>query len=370
LLLITPQVWYLFSYFNADAFPLFLAFVLAFLYAAPASGVSRFVEDGHRAGRMPVLAAILFAATLGLLLVSKHNYLPVVFAAGLFLSVRHLRLPVWAVAVASLGAALFVLRYAANLNIEGMSPHLLKALVPTAIVFFLVSAVGLLRPVWNDASLRPKLARLVLLFVVACVIAFPRILMDRRVNGDGENKHRILQALAETHAIPGLKPSAIANGTGESLPGHNLAEKGVGYFEIFGEDRDWAGTSWESTIGVYGYMEIRSAEPVYWLISIGFVLLLAHLLRRVRREKEIRPAFAVAFFGIALTVLSSTIYSWVVDFQPQGRYLLPGMAILAAVLIAHPGLMRSRLPSVAIALCFFGSLCSFVLYALPQLIMR
>ena len=49
-LLLTPQIWYIFSYFNADAFAFFLSLLATMLFAAPDSPVSRFVEgDACRA---------------------------------------------------------------------------------------------------------------------------------------------------------------------------------------------------------------------------------------------------------------------------------------------------------------------------------
>lgn len=370
LLLMTPQIWYVFSYFNGDAFSLFLSFLLVFLCAAPASRVSSFIESGRERGGANWLVVALFVAALGLLLVSKRNYLPVIFVLGLFLSVRHLRLPLWAAVAAAAGAALFVFRYAASLNADGISERTVAAIVPLAIALFLVAGAGLIGPVLRDSSLRPKFFRLISLFIVACAIAFPRYAIDRHVNGDSENKRHVLQAMAEKHAVPGLKPSAIAKGEGISLPGNNLAKKGVGYFELFVDDRDWARISLESMLGVYGYMEFSALPLIYYSISFGLLLCFLRLLWQWRLEPQSRPYFVVGLCGVALTIFSSTVFSWVVDFQPQGRYLLPSISILAAMLIANPSLSRSRTISCAVVVCFSASVCSFIFYAIPPLIAK
>ena len=88
-LLWTPQVWYVFSYFNSDAFPFFLAFLVCLLAGGPA------LVRGRRA------AAIGFL--LGLLLLAKHNYWPFAVFAVLFLARR--AGPKRALAVAGLAAA-------------------------------------------------------------------------------------------------------------------------------------------------------------------------------------------------------------------------------------------------------------------------
>ncbi len=67
----SPQIWYIFSYFNGDAFPLFVSYLLVFLFArldfpAPLPSFSPRLA--------PVRRLILIGLTLGVLLVSKQNY--------------------------------------------------------------------------------------------------------------------------------------------------------------------------------------------------------------------------------------------------------------------------------------------------------
>ncbi|MBP7828769.1 MAG: hypothetical protein KA248_02500 [Kiritimatiellae bacterium] len=88
-LLWTPQVWYTFSYFNSDAFPFFLSFLIALLVAGP----------GPAGWRRAAPAALL----LGLLLLAKHNYWPFAVFAVLCLAWR--TGPKRALAVAGLAAA-------------------------------------------------------------------------------------------------------------------------------------------------------------------------------------------------------------------------------------------------------------------------
>jgi hypothetical protein len=78
-LLWTPQVWYVFSYFNSDAFPFFLSFIVCFLVGLP--GEVRW----RRAGAVGIL--------LGLMLLAKHNYLPFVVFTIVFLVWRAVQNP-------------------------------------------------------------------------------------------------------------------------------------------------------------------------------------------------------------------------------------------------------------------------------------
>jgi len=63
-LYITPQAWYVFSYFNGDALPLALTFVSAFM-------LSRISEDTDSSGTRRL---IWLGAALGILAISKQNY--------------------------------------------------------------------------------------------------------------------------------------------------------------------------------------------------------------------------------------------------------------------------------------------------------
>ena len=71
-LLLTPQVWYVFSYINGDALPFTLLTVVLVELAWPDSGARRFL-NGTEA--RPTPGVLVVGALLGLLALSKLNYL-------------------------------------------------------------------------------------------------------------------------------------------------------------------------------------------------------------------------------------------------------------------------------------------------------
>src|SRR5262249_23029336 len=85
-LLLTPQVWYVFSYINGDALPFALLTVLLVELGWPDSSVRRFLR-GDQA--KPTPGVFVVGALLGLLAISKRNY-PVsfVFIGWVILSLR------------------------------------------------------------------------------------------------------------------------------------------------------------------------------------------------------------------------------------------------------------------------------------------
>jgi uncharacterized membrane protein len=71
-LLLAPQIWYIFSYFNGDAFPLFLATLIGYQTAVPDSLFNRYLDAPGLVRRVP---GLLFVAVLiALLALSKKNY--------------------------------------------------------------------------------------------------------------------------------------------------------------------------------------------------------------------------------------------------------------------------------------------------------
>src|SRR3954469_11051668 len=70
-LLISPQIWYVFSYFNSDAFPLFLSGLLGFTVFRRASPLLAVGEGSSRTG--VIVSVVTAGALLGLLCLSKAN---------------------------------------------------------------------------------------------------------------------------------------------------------------------------------------------------------------------------------------------------------------------------------------------------------
>jgi hypothetical protein len=87
-LVLSPQLWYMFSYFNGDAFPLFISILLAFQLAVPSSAFGKSLDGGE--ARKTLWGVVLLGALIGVLFLSKRNYyfflaaVPVVIAFRLF----------------------------------------------------------------------------------------------------------------------------------------------------------------------------------------------------------------------------------------------------------------------------------------------
>lgn len=362
-LLLTPQLWYVFSYFNADALPFFLSMVAVLLLAAKDSPVSRFVEGE----RVPVATVVLFVLAVGLLLVSKRNFLPVVFFIGLLLTGRHLGLSWRGVLVGAVAAALLLFKLVAGAQLADIFPAVSALFAPVGFALLAVFAGLCLWPSIRAAELRPKLARVALVFLAALLVAAPRIAADLAINGSPSEKSAKMQVAQERHAELALKPSTLAGNLGASSPGLHLAAKGVPLSQLLGAPYHWLEISWRSLLGVYGYMTVWAPPPLYWLLGAGWLLLTLGLVRRREPPAGIRGLGIATVACMALVALSSLVHSWANDLQAQGRYLLPGLAMLAAYLLSQPGLLRTRWVAWGMGTCFVGAVLSFALVALPAL---
>lgn len=138
----------------------------------------------------------------------------------------------------------------------------------------------------------------------------------------------------------------------------------------------WIETTWKSLIGCFGYMMYWFAPAWYAaylaLFLIGLAGCAVGALRRRRRAP--RPEAAILLTGMvlasAITVGLSVYYSWKVDYQPQGRYVVAALPLLAltvaaglrqwrdtATALAHP----SRKCASAVRACVLGLFFAFVL---------
>ena len=365
-LLLTPQVWYVFSYFNADALALFLSLVATMMYAAPHSPVSRFIE-GERVSRAVLF---VFVVALGMLAVSKRNYLPVVFITAFFLAARHLQITVATAALGAAGVALLLLKAIAGAALFVMFPRTAAYIAPAGVASLAVFSFFTLWSVVRRPTLRPRLYRLATIFALALAVALPRVIVDIAINGSPGAKSIRMSAVAEERAQLPFKPSTVASNPQSSYPGLALAAKGVTLSEVVGTPYEWFASSWRSFLGVYGYMSVYAPPILYSFLAAAFTSLCFCMAIWAFVHPGARAAFGVAVAGTGLVILGSIVQSWANDLQGQGRYLFPVLAMMAAYLQSQPELSRSRFVAVSISACFCGSTMSFLTVALPAFVNR
>jgi hypothetical protein len=309
-LVLTPQAWYMFSYFNGDGFAFFIAMLIAGQFIDPDSITRRYLGSATLWDKWG--GGVLCGVLIGSLLLSKMNYyLYIVFI--LFL-----------------------------------------------IGWDFVSDGG--RTPWQD-----KLCQFKKWALVACValcVYFPPVLYDHYVNDF--NKDEKISKFVEQHAAYPYKPSTIKEAPDDSYPGLYLKTKGTLWYEIFLENSYWRNLSFYSFLGLYGYMNLYADSQYYEILSLfllGMILFIFFYAARTLDFKE-GAVFLMTCLFLILAIGQSTYVSWAGDFQPQGRYLFPMIPIAMVGLSRLPmGFQKQIIPCCNLILFVF-SLTSFAFYAL------
>lgn len=269
--LLSPQLWYVFSYCNSDAFALFVTFMVSCQVVIPDSMLNTFLK-GERSlawiGRlllMAILCSLLF-------LLKKNYFFFILFVFGYF---------VWK-----------------NVLAEYQ---------------------------WDRTKFFKRIAVVVL---IAMGLVGLRVGADYAVNGL-DRKAKINRLRAEI-ADPLFNPNTplekkhfylYRKARGDSLKTLVVTEK-------------WFGKTFRSAFGLYGYFTITATDAYYYFlraVGLGFLgfFILFILLRAPGAEKLLLFMFlgcAVGLIGISLW------HSWTADFQTQGRYLFPIIPMLGILL--------------------------------------
>lgn len=307
LLVISPQVWYVFSYFNNDGFALFIAILLAMQVSDSESFLNRFFTAPLL--RQHIGGGILAGILAGIILISKLNY----FIYIVFL--------------------IFVGLWVMLFDI----PRSLRIL---------------------------RLQKLTFVASIALLVYLPIFGYDLYVN-DFKKDEKVSQVM-EHYAAPQFKLSKLQNDLSSTYPGLRLRDKGVSLVTLLIKNPDWRDLSFKSFFGIYGYMDLVSPPDYYriltYTLGLFFVIILSYVAFALSFRDIIFILFVLLFMGLA--VGQSVYHSWVNDFQPQGRYLFPILPMLIIGLAKLPDSFRTRVMPLFGLAFFLLSVWSFLLTGL------
>jgi len=309
-LVLTPQVWYIFSYFNSDGFAFFIAFLLAWQFVDPDSLTRRYLSGTTPWGRWS--GGVLCGVLVGLLLHSKMNYY------------------VYLVFILLLIAWDFVSDKSGRQGKESLL----------------------------------QLKKWGLIACVTLCVYLPPTLYDQYVN-DFQKVEKYSQ-VAFQHSDYKFRISTARETPDDSFPGVYLKIRGVWWYELFLENSYWRTLSFYSFFGLYGYMNIYADSHYYEIFTLFLLGMVLFIYFYAARELDFKTgiSFGITLLFLLLAVGQSTYTSWTADFQPQGRYLFPMIPIALLGLSRLPmGFQKRMLPCFNLALFLF-SLTSFVFYAL------
>lgn len=271
-LLISPQIWYVFSSFNSDAFATFIGLIAAYQLAADKSAFNTMLRGGQSKGSW--LAIVLLGILFGLLLLLKKNFY--------FLYMFFFLYFIWRVWV-----------------------------------------VG---PVWTKKTV----FRFCAILLIGCSFFMVSRGVDAWVN-DFDKKALMLEA-REKYAADMFKPSTPLANKHAYL---QMRERGTTLAHFLEFDR-WGEKSFRTSFGVYGYTSIPAPFFYYEYVRVSVLLLLLTVIVSVVYRGRLAGITLLGIsLGTALFLIVVALYhAWTVDFQAQGRYFLPIVPMIA-VLFYH-----------------------------------
>lgn len=296
--LISPQLWYVFSYCDSDAFALFITLFVSYQVALPTSMLNQWLS-----GEKPDfsgLKIIFFGFICALLFLLKKNYL--------------------------------------------------------FFTFFLFGYI-IWRSIFQNSQLdiRAFYKKIALIVLVGILFSGLRVGLDAFVN-DFQRSIKINQ-LREELAEPLYKPSTplekkhphlYRKARGETLKEFILIQR-------------WFAKTFRSAFGVYGYFTASAPDIYYTVVSwVGVCFLLyigLFVLLRGGVGGWLLLLFCLCCAGGLIA--ASLWHSWTSDFQPQGRYLFPIIPMLSIIvyhirpLLPSPGFRLFTLSMFALSIYSF-----------------
>ncbi len=305
---VSPQIWYVFSYFNGDAFPFFLSIIIAWQLIDPESLTRQFLDSDRFKDRLS--GGIFFGVLAGLMLLSKLNYY-LYLAFALFVIVWH-----------------FVFEQ------ENRDP--------------------------KSDRYRLGLKKGILIAGVALCIYIPPMAYHQYIH-DFDKNGRIL-AVAERHAEYPFKPSTLKNDVSSSYKCLRLRDRGVTFEALFIQNPEWRNWTFESFFGLYGNMDIHSDaayfQAVKLVLGLFFLSVFLHAISGLPARDVL---FMVCVLCFAVLAVGQSVYnSWVVDYEPQGRYVFPILPMLIIGLTKLPPSFRTRVVPLFCLIFFLVSTWSFL----------
>lgn len=305
--LISSQVWYIFAYCGSDAFALFIAFFATYVLIDPNSLLHRYLRGGG--AWFNLFAALTIAPLLGALFILKMNFYPFVGLIYLVLVVR---------------------------------------------IFFAEEYY------WDKKG---TFTRLVLVTLLGLSFLGIRSIADYTVNGLDRGEK--IAAMKEELGQYRYKKSTPVE---ERVPTLYMKDRGVTFTELIPRYH-WDIKTFQSSFGVFGYLSIVSPSHYYTVVAwMGTALLLFILISSLSRGGIAGGGVTVVVCGLSgLLVLAALYHCWVVDFQPQGRYLFPIVPMFGVVLGHNMKAVNRRILLLLVGVMFVLGLYSYIFQGLLRI---
>lgn len=296
-LLLTPQLWYIYSYTTSDGLDFFFGFLCIFQLMKEDSTLNQLLEGKFSKKQIPgyLILALLFVNMFW----AKISFYPILLFVFLILLIR-----------------------------------LFEKKGKERIVLFK--------------------RYMALLGLTLAIFAVRYMITDFRYYGF--DKYGVVNEVMELRATYEYKPSTPPHEQAGSI---YLYNKGVPLSLFFGE-MQFNQNLFHTVVGFFGNYNFGMADWYYMAMGALYLALFACLIYELVKMKDKRKwlEFAAVCVCIVVQYLLIVINGYFVDFQPQGRYMLPALLYVAYLVYTCRDSRNSK--AIRVILCVT---CILSLYA-------
>lgn len=316
---LTPQLWYLYAYTTSDALDYLVSVLVLYQLANPGSMLNRLVQRDLK--RSDIFRILLLGTIFAHILMAKANFYVILIYAFLMLLVP-----------------------------------LLEA----------------------DPALKKRRFRAYLWIVLATLCIFG-IRFGFEIAHYGFQRNEVILEVQNALGAYDLRPSTPPQ---EQAPEFAMYNKGVSFLDFLTK-YNFHGQLFKSTVGVYGGMDVYAHGWYYPVMALLYFLLYLGIgifvwqkpsprwteslektsLKAQHRKRIFWGLLHIPAFVSYLLVVYNGFF---VDFQPQGRYILPVFVLAAHAAALDERITKSRWFNLLLVITAVLSLYSFAM-GIPQL---
>ncbi|MEA3230367.1 MAG: DUF2142 domain-containing protein [Thermodesulfobacteriota bacterium] len=301
-LLISPQVWYLFTYFNSDGFSLFIIIIISYQVIAENSMTNMYLSSDESAKNKLVRPLIVGTLFSFLLLIKLNYYIFIIFLFLIFLKkliLKEFPFPNRAIkrvgVIVLISAAIFGVRWGIDIGLNGINRNQKR----------LECRIKLAKPFYNPAT-----------------------------------------------------PLAMR------FPLKNLKERNLPLKQLFSK-HNWGWKTFLHSFGVY-YTQPRAKLGYYKFIMVVILFSCGYLTISILKGFKTDQILLLVIVCACSTLLVflSLWNSWTANFQAQGRYLFPILVMVGFLMSETLSSYNKKLINLIVLVMFSLSVYSYVFIGL------
>lgn len=304
--LITPQIWYVFSYCNSDVFAIFIAFLVGVQVTAPQSTFHVFLRQNL--DKNLFFRGIVLGGLVGCLLLLKKNFYPFIAFVACVLA-------------------------------------------------------------WQLYEIKDKEKRLIFVKRLSVLLLIGMTLFGMRRGADyyvnGIDKAEKITKMRIETADSLLNPTSELSKQHLNL---SMKKRGVPLLYLIKVRRFFEKT-FRSAFGVYGYLSIHASYSYYDAVRWSGIGLLALFLSLILMNSfKANGPITIIFLTFSLALIGiSLLRSWTNDFQAQGRYLFPIVSMLSIVYARNYNFLKGKLFTSGFLVMFFLAVYSYIFVGIAKI---